>query len=104
MRVAAAFLADGRRSIRSGSRCSGFAALFATLAGCRLAGVLALARSTGLHTAAIVLVDGRPGTALRLLFRDAAILIAFGDVIGLAFLLVGVFGFVTTGMAMLLLR
>ena len=60
----------------------------------RVAGALAAAGAAGLLAAAVVLVDGCPGPALGLLLGHAALLVAFGDVIGLAFLLVGVFGLV----------
>jgi len=41
--------------------------------------------------AAIILFDGGPGASLRLLLGNAALLIAFGDMISLTFLLVRVF-------------
>jgi hypothetical protein len=45
--------------------------------------------------AAIILVDGRPRPALRLLIGNTASLVAFRDVIGLSFLFVGIFRFVS---------
>src|SRR5690348_15902091 len=75
----------------------GLAAALAALIGRRMAGVLAAAGPTGLLAAAVVLVHGRPGPALGLLVGDAALLVALGDMIGLALLLVGVFRLVATG-------
>src|SRR6266550_6760727 len=46
-------------------------------------------------TAVRCLVDGRPGAALGFILRYAAFLVAFLDVVGLSFLLVGVFRFIT---------
>jgi hypothetical protein len=91
LRVAAAFLAEAERS-----------------AGCamrrRAADPTALARrgvalglspaGAALVAAAAFLVDGRPGPPLGLMLRHAALFVAVGDMIGLAFLLVGVFRFV----------
>src|SRR5665213_1181797 len=59
----------------------------------RMAGVGAAARA-GFLAAAVVFVDGRPSAPFGLLFRDATLFVAPGDMVGLAFLLVGVFGFV----------
>src|SRR5579862_5530546 len=44
--------------------------------------------------AAIILVDGRPGAAFGFFFGNATLLVAFRDMVGLAFLFVGVFGLV----------
>src|SRR6185312_14623085 len=55
------------------------------------------ASGAGLLAAMSLGIDRRPGAALGLLFRDATVLIAFGDMIGLAFLLIGVFRFVAAG-------
>src|SRR5437762_13620779 len=73
------------------------AALLAALVGRRVAGVLAAARAAGLLAAAVVLVDRRPGPPLGLLLGDAALFVAFGDVVGLALLLVGVLRLVALG-------
>src|SRR5690606_31671783 len=51
----------------------------------------------GLLAAAIVLVDGGPGAALGLLVGNAAILVAFLDMLGLALLLVGIGTLVALG-------
>ena len=59
--------------------------------------MLAVAGAPGFLAAAVVFVDGRPSSTLGLFLLDAAIFIAFGNVISLAFLLVGVFRFITTG-------
>src|SRR5215469_4551034 len=59
---------------------------------------MAAARAA-LLAAAALLVDGRPGAPFGLLFREAAAFVAFGDVVGLAFLLVGVLGLVAPGHA-----
>src|SRR5262249_55096709 len=47
-----------------------------------------------LVAAAGFLVDGRPGAALRFLLGHAVLLVTLGDVLGLAFLLVGVLRFI----------
>src|SRR5690606_18831776 len=52
--------------------------------------VLPSAPRARLVAAARFLVHRRPGVALSLLFRRAALLVAFGDMLGLALLLVGV--------------
>lgn len=70
--------------------------------GRRVSGMFALAGATGLLTAAVIFVDGRPGTALGFIFGNAAVFVAFGDVVGFAILLVSVLGFVTTGHGMVL--
>ena len=44
----------------------------------------------GLVAATAFLVDGGPGTALGFLLGNAAILVAFLDMLGLAFLLFGI--------------
>src|SRR5690606_5999394 len=64
----------------------GLAAFLATLMGCGMAGILAAA-GAGLLAAAIVLVDGGPGTAFGLLVAHALFLVAFLDMLGLALLL-----------------
>ena len=51
----------------------------------------------GLVASAALLVDRRPGRALSFLFADAAILAALLDMLGLAFLLLGISGLVTLG-------
>src|SRR5436190_21748940 len=48
-------------------------------------------RAAGLLAAAVVLVDRRPGPAFGLLLGDSLLLVAFGDLVGRARLLVGVF-------------
>src|SRR5215469_8596520 len=55
--------------------------------------LLAAARAA-LLAAAAFLVDGRPGAPLGFLVGNAALLVALGDVVGLALLLVGVLRFV----------
>src|SRR3569623_939955 len=65
------------------------AAVAATLARRGMVFLVAAARA-GLLAAAALLVDRRPGAALGLLLRDAAVLIALLDMLGLALLLVGV--------------
>src|SRR5690606_2786947 len=52
------------------------------------------AGAAGLLAAALVLVDGGPGAAFGLFLLHAALLVAFLDVLGLAFLLRRVFGLV----------
>src|SRR5262249_43776554 len=47
-----------------------------------------------LLAAVILLVDGGPGAALRLLFGNATLFVAFLNVLGLTLLLVGIAGFV----------
>jgi hypothetical protein len=61
----------------------------------RMTGVGAAAGARFL-AAAVVLVDRGPGAPLGFFFRHAARLVAFGDVVGLAFLLVGVLWLVAT--------
>jgi hypothetical protein len=56
-----------------------------------IAGMGASPRPAGLLAATVVLVDGGPGAPLCLLLRDPTFFITFGDVIGFACLLVGVF-------------
>jgi hypothetical protein len=56
-----------------------------------MAGGLAAPRPVRLLAAAVVSVDGCPGSALGLLLRNATLLIAFGYMVGLALLLVGIF-------------
>jgi hypothetical protein len=56
-----------------------------------MAGRLAAARPASLLAAAIIFVDGCPGPALGLSLRNSARLIAFGYMVGLALLLVGIF-------------
>jgi len=60
-----------------------------------MSGVLAAAGAAGILAAAVILVDGRPGPAFGLLVRNALILVALRDVLGLAFLLFRVLGFVS---------
>jgi len=68
-----------------------FAAITAALMSS--SGALA-ARSSRLLAAAVVLIDDRPAGALGYLpAKAAALFIAFGDMVGCAFLLAGVFGF-----------
>jgi hypothetical protein len=55
----------------------------------------AVPSSAGLFAAAVDLVNGRPGSSLRLVRRHAALLVTFLDVLGLPLFLVCVFGFVT---------
>ena len=59
-----------------------------------MAGCLSSPGAVRRLTAAVVLVDGRPGSPFGLFFCHAALFVAFGDVLGLAFLLVGVLGLV----------
>src|SRR5689334_10680856 len=90
-------LAGGRgflgrcRAVRRRAMGRGLTAALAARVRSRMAGLLAPAGPAGLLAAAIVLVHGRPGPALGFLLGDATLLIALGDVIGLALLLVGVF-------------
>jgi hypothetical protein len=56
-----------------------------------MAGRLAAPRPARLLAAAIVFVDGCPGPALGLSLRNPTLLIAFGYMVGLALLLVGIF-------------
>src|SRR5579863_10646122 len=62
-----------------------------------MAGGLAAARAAGFLAAAVVLVDRGPGAALGLFLRYALVFVAFGNVVRLTLLLVGVFGFVAAG-------
>jgi Ca-activated chloride channel homolog len=62
--------------------------------GSRLLGLLLRA---GLLGAAVLLVDGGPGAPLGLFLADAALLVAFLYVFGLAFLLAAVGGFIAPG-------
>jgi hypothetical protein len=64
-------------------------------------GILAAA-GAGFLAAAIVLVDGGPGAAFGFLFGYATILLAFGYVVSLALLLVGISGFIPSGHDVLL--
>jgi hypothetical protein len=59
-------------------------------------------RSRPVLAAAVILVDGGPGPAFGLLLGDATLLVALGDVIRLAILLVGVLGLVSARHAALL--
>src|SRR5688572_17207773 len=72
----------------------GRSALLPALARAGVAFLLAAA-GTRFLAAARFLVDRRPGARLRLLLADAAILIAFGDVLRLALLLAGIRAFVS---------
>jgi hypothetical protein len=63
-----------------------------------MTGHLALSGPACLLAAPVILVHGRPGPALGLLFRNAALFVTLGDMFGLAILLVGVFRFVAAGM------
>ena len=54
----------------------------------------AASRSAGLIATAVVLINGRPSPALRFFLVDAALLVTLCDMIGFAFLFVGIFGFV----------
>src|SRR5277367_1701756 len=86
------FLGRGR-SLRGGTRGRSFTAELAAFMRRRVPGMSAAARPRFL-AAAVILVDGRPGAPLGFLLRNATLLVALGDMVGLAFLLVGVFGFV----------
>lgn len=55
-----------------------------------------LAACAALFAAAGLGVDGGPSAPLRFVFRHAALFIAFFDVFRLAFLLVGVFAFISS--------
>src|SRR6185436_8995238 len=81
-----------------GPRRSGPSADPPALARRRVAFLLAAARAA-LLAAAALLVDGRPGAPLGFLVRHAGGLVALGDVIGLAVLLIGVLGFAAPGPA-----
>jgi len=94
-----AFAGLGGLAGRSRPRCGaargrGFAAELSTPMCGGMAGMDASTRAAGRLAAAVVFVDGGPGASLGFLFGDAAPLVALGDVVGLAFLLVGVFRFV----------
>src|SRR3569623_2408073 len=78
------------------------AAFAATLARRGMVFLVAAARA-GLHAAAALLADRRPGAALGRLLRDAAGLIALLDMLGLALLLVGVAALVAARHGTLLL-
>src|SRR5690606_30445254 len=86
-------LLRGRAALRVALR---RAALATTLAAGGVAFLAAAARA-GLLAAARFLVHRRPGAALGLLVADAAILIAFLDMFGLALLLVGIAALVAAG-------
>jgi hypothetical protein len=64
--------------------------------GSRMASRLATARPARILAAAIILVDGCPGPVFCLLFLNSTFLVALGDMIGLALLLVSIFRFVAT--------
>src|ERR1700754_1976213 len=88
----------GRGGALGGGAVGGVGATDLTAAmGGRVAGVLAAAGTAFLLGAAIVLVEFGRGPPLGLFFRHAAVLVALVNVVGLAFLLVGIFGFVATG-------
>ena len=53
--------------------------------------------SAGLFTPAVNLVHGSPSPTFGFVFGDATILVAFLDVLGLSFFLVGVLRFVSAG-------
>jgi hypothetical protein len=80
------------RTVCGRSRRCRLAAFLAAFVGCGMTGMLALSGTAGLLAAAIILVDGRPGPALGFLFGYATVFVAFGDVVSLAFLLVGALG------------
>jgi hypothetical protein len=61
-----------------------------------MSGTAASTRSAWFFAAAVILIDGGPGPPLGFFLRNPPLLITFGDVIGLALLLVGVFRFATT--------
>jgi hypothetical protein len=65
--------------------------------GGRMARVGSATRAAWHFTAPIVFVDGRPRASLGFGLRHAALLVALGDVVGLAILLIGVFRFVSAG-------
>src|SRR5690606_1154958 len=60
-------------------------------------GVFLAAARARLVAAAALLVDGRPRAGLGGFLRSSAFLVAFGDVLGLALLLVGVLVLVSSG-------
>jgi hypothetical protein len=55
--------------------------------------------AAGLFAAFVDFIHRRPRAALGLFLRQAALFVAFLDVLGLAFLLVGVLRFVASGHA-----
>jgi hypothetical protein len=57
----------------------------------------AVAAAARLFAALVDLVDGRPGSALRLVLGNTTALVTFLDVLGLTFLLFGVLRFVASG-------
>src|SRR5687767_13659835 len=75
------------------------AAALATALAIRLLVLGLAAAAAGLLAAAVDRVDGRPRAALGLAGADSAFLVALGDVLGLALLLVGVFRLVSSGHA-----
>src|SRR6266481_8138579 len=87
----------GARSRRGGPPCRCLATARAADPAATLRGHVGVgnaAARAALVAAAGLLVDGRPCAPLGFLPADAAMLVAFLDVFGLAFLLVGVAGFV----------
>src|SRR3954468_6352436 len=90
-RLAATFLRCGLAAafFRRGLSACARAFLRSALLACGLAAAAAFLRG-----AAFLLVDGRPGTLLRGLLRDAFALVAFFDLARLAFLAAGIARFV----------
>ena len=76
------------RAIRRGPGGRSLPAFFSAFVGGGMARVLAAASSAGFLSAAVVLVDRRPGPALGFPLRHAVLFIALRDVIGLSFRLV----------------
>jgi hypothetical protein len=63
------------------------------------AGAFSTARPSRLLATAVILVDGRPRAELRFLLTHAAFFVAFGDMVGFAFLLLVYLDFAPRGMA-----
>jgi hypothetical protein len=82
LRVAAACFADADRSSAE-REAAAFPPFRPTLMSGRVACLIATPGPAGLLATAIILVDGRPGPALGFWFGDTALLITFGDVLGL---------------------
>src|SRR5690606_33452134 len=93
-------LLGGRRSVCLRSRGRGRAAFPAPLMRRGMSGGFAATGASRLLAAAVVLVHGGPGAPLGLVLGYAALLIPLSDMIGLALLLAGIFGFFAAWHAM----
>lgn len=88
-------------SVRRRARRGGIATDLAASVSGGVAGVGA-SSGAGFLAATVVLVHGGPGPGFGFVFGNAAMLIALGDVVGFAFLFVGVLGLSPRGMDCLL--